>query len=517
MSDQGRSPGAAASVPDARVRRILILALGGEGGGTLTQWLVQAGLDAGWPIQSTSIPGVAQRTGSTSYYVECLPRPLAAGEPAPTMCLAPLAGDIDLLISSEWLETARAVERGLPSADRTWVISSTARALTVEERTAMADGRYDPEAIEQAVRGAAQTLTLMDMAALARREGTVVSAVMFGALAASGVLPLALQDCERVVAAEGGARAQASIRGLRAGWQTLLAPPATDPPPRDAKLTLDLETLLRAGAARLLDHQDEAYARQYVQLVRRFAARDDATQQATRKAARYLALWMAYEDVIRVADLKSRRARFDRLRTEYGAKAGEPLVVNDFLKPGIDEIAALLPPRWAARLSAWAQRRGVLAFGDGLQFNTGSVAGLLAMRALSSLRPWRRRSRRFIEQQQAVARWTQALESALALPGDPQRRLAQAIAELPRLIKGYGATFTRGRQNFERIFVTLVEPGLRNGEPPMALAERIDTAASVALATPDGLALFDVLGLKAPPPREQPIRFVRPHNTRRQT
>ena len=105
------------------IKKILILALGGEGGGTLTEWLVEAGLAAGWPIQATSIPGVAQRTGGTSYYIECLPRPLAAGEAAPPMCLAPLAGDLDLILSSELLETARAVERGLPSPKRTRIIS----------------------------------------------------------------------------------------------------------------------------------------------------------------------------------------------------------------------------------------------------------------------------------------------------------------------------------------------------------------------------------------------------------
>ena len=100
----------------SEIKKILILALGGEGGGTLTEWLVEAGLACGWPIQATSIPGVAQRTGGTSYYIECLPRALAEGEKAPPMCLAPLAGDLDLILSSELLETARAVEREIGRA-----------------------------------------------------------------------------------------------------------------------------------------------------------------------------------------------------------------------------------------------------------------------------------------------------------------------------------------------------------------------------------------------------------------
>ena len=52
---------------------MLIAALGGEGGGVLTDWIVGAAADAGYPVQSTSIPGVAQRTGATTYYIEILP------------------------------------------------------------------------------------------------------------------------------------------------------------------------------------------------------------------------------------------------------------------------------------------------------------------------------------------------------------------------------------------------------------------------------------------------------------
>jgi indolepyruvate ferredoxin oxidoreductase beta subunit len=46
--------------------KLLIAALGGEGGGVLTDWIVRAATLAGYPVQSTSIPGVAQRTGATT-------------------------------------------------------------------------------------------------------------------------------------------------------------------------------------------------------------------------------------------------------------------------------------------------------------------------------------------------------------------------------------------------------------------------------------------------------------------
>ena len=54
---------------------ILVAALGGEGGGVLTDWLVAVATQSGFAVQSTSIPGVAQRTGATTYYIEIVPSP----------------------------------------------------------------------------------------------------------------------------------------------------------------------------------------------------------------------------------------------------------------------------------------------------------------------------------------------------------------------------------------------------------------------------------------------------------
>ena len=59
-------------VPD-RALTLVIGALGGEGGGVLADWVVETAHAAGYPVQATSIPGVAQRTGATTYYVEIFP------------------------------------------------------------------------------------------------------------------------------------------------------------------------------------------------------------------------------------------------------------------------------------------------------------------------------------------------------------------------------------------------------------------------------------------------------------
>lgn len=514
----------------SEIKKILILALGGEGGGTLTEWIVEAGLACGWPIQATSIPGVAQRTGGTSYYIECLPRSLAADEKAPPMCLAPLAGDLDLILSSELLETARAVERGLPSPERTHIISSTARSLTTLERMHMQDGRFDADAAELAAHDACAQLHLLDMTEMARQHGTVVSAVMFGALAGSGVLPLPQAVCEQVLCGGNAqsARSKASLAGFSAGffkeeWQFAGIKPAhsaTEIIASESQIvqSLALPTAVaqvaKHGYERLLDHQDAAYATQYLKSVQAFTALDAAPFAASQEAARTLALWMAYEDVIRVADLKSRRSRFDQIRSDYGAKAHEPVIVRDFLKPGIAEIADILPPSLSRQLSAWGQARhkrtGSATLGEGIQLATSTISGLLAMRALASLRWLRRRSSRFAAEQAMIQNWLALLHHALRTDTE----LAHEVARLPSMIKGYSDTHARGKANFLRITDHLLEPALLNGQRPGAdLAQRLRQAIDAASAAPDGHALLDTLGLPRPAPaapREQVIHFAKP-------
>ena len=83
---------------------ILVTALGGEGGGVLAEWLVETAVRSGHSAQSTSIPGVAQRTGATTYYVEVFPVADAElGSKRPVFSLNPVPGAIDLLASSELL------------------------------------------------------------------------------------------------------------------------------------------------------------------------------------------------------------------------------------------------------------------------------------------------------------------------------------------------------------------------------------------------------------------------------
>jgi indolepyruvate ferredoxin oxidoreductase beta subunit len=465
---------------------ILIAALGGEGGGVMADWLMEAATKSGLPAQATSIPGVAQRTGATTYYLEIFPaRKTELGGREPVLSLTPSPGNVDIMVASELVEAGRAMANGFVSPDRTTLIASTHRIYATVEKMQMADGRYDGERVLEAARQLAQRSLLFDMRRLAQESGTVINAVLFGAIAGSGRLPLAREACEEAIR-HGGRGAEASLRGFAAGYEIALGQRPAPGQPATPQRATELQEVMRLGLKRLRDYQGERYAKLYESRMQPFLGGDDGLAA---EVARHLALWMAYEDIIRVADLKTRASRFERVRKEVGAKEGEPVVVIDYLKPGVEEFASVLPAFLGKKLVAWAERRGKLdAYNVGMHIKTSSIFGYLLVRSLSWLRPLRPFTYRYGEEQALIERW-------LALVSDAARRdplLAREVADCARLIKGYGETHRRGKANFLAIVDALVE------NPPTSdaseQANAIRKAREAALADPEGKALGQTLG-----------------------
>src|SRR4051794_8020356 len=205
------------SLDSTRPVTLLIAALGGEGGGVLTDWVVSAAQACDLPVQSTSIPGVAQRTGATTYYIEIFPVPHAQlGGRRPVLALAPGVGDVDLVVASELLEAGRAISSGFVTTDRTLLLASTSRVYLTVEKMQMADGRYDGERLMKAAAQNAKDHLLFDMEPAARQAGAIVNSVMLGAIAGSGRLPIPPEAFEAAIKADGKA-VQSNLRGFRAG------------------------------------------------------------------------------------------------------------------------------------------------------------------------------------------------------------------------------------------------------------------------------------------------------------
>ena len=203
----------------ARIRpiTIAILAMGGEGGGVLADWIIDLAEHGGYLAQMTSVPGVAQRTGATIYYVELFPK-AAAREQKPVLALMPVPGDVDIVLASELMEAGRAITRGLVTPDRTTLIASTHRVYTMLERIALADDRVDGTALLKSSEEASRRLHAFDMASIADATGSLVSAVLFGALAGSGTLPFQRMAFEATIR-RGGVGVEASVRAFNAGFE----------------------------------------------------------------------------------------------------------------------------------------------------------------------------------------------------------------------------------------------------------------------------------------------------------
>ncbi len=512
---------------------VLVCALGGEGGGVLSEWLYDVAVRCGHGAQSTSIPGVAQRTGATTYYVEIAPQPDAAGVARrPVFSLNPVPGAIDLLVSSELLETVRQVGLGLASAARTQVISSSARALTVAEKMQLGDGRVGTDALLATLQRHAQACQVLDMSALAREAGTVISAVMFGAVAASGRLPFAREAFEATIRA-GGKGVDASLRGFALGFDAVQrsvqqrAPAALGPVPKAAaapalpdalraSFPVAVHEMLALGHARVLDYQDGAYAALYAQRLARVLAAEQAADPTaaqghavTREMARWLALWMAFDDIVRVAALKLRASRSQRVRREVAARDDEIVKVFDHFKPGVPEFAALLPLPLAQRLSAWdaaRQARGLAPWALPLKVGTHTVVGALALRIAAGLKGQRRRGSRYALEQSLIERWLAAVEQGTR----EHWALGHELALCGRLIKGYGSTNERGKHGLLHIVDHLANA--QAIADPGARAAAVAAARLAALADDAGRGLDVALVAHGVPPRPvvaQPIRWHR--------
>ncbi len=465
---------------------IAILAMGGQGGGVLADWVVHLAESQGWVAQSTSVPGVAQRTGATIYYVEMLP---ARDGLQPTLSLMPTPGDVDIVIAAELMEAGRSVLRGLVTPDKTTLIASTHRAFAVSEKQRPGDGIGNPETVIEATDFAAKKTIAFDMEKLAAAHGSVISAALFGGLAASGALPFAASAYEETIRA-GGKGIEPSLATFRAAAlrtaenvnEKVAAKPAKrlDAVPDTtghaeldrlvarirSGFPVDLGPMLYAGVKRLTDFQDAAYAMDYLDRMEELHRLDisngdeDCGHAFSLQAAKYLAVAMAYDDVIRVADLKLRAARFERVRKEVGAKGDQIVYTTEYMHPRMDEVCGTLPRGLGLyiesrpRLFAWLDRR----VNKGRRVKTGTIFWFVALYVISGLRKNRRGTLRHLRETGHMQAWLALAKATLPKNYD----LAVEVLCCRRLVKGYSDTHARGVTKFDRVLSALPQLTARN-------------------------------------------------------
>jgi indolepyruvate ferredoxin oxidoreductase beta subunit len=331
------------------------------------------------------------------------------------------------------------------------------------------DGVADPAPVMEAAELFSQRFLCADMQRIAEQSGSVISSALFGALAASNALPFARDAFEQTVRASGvgvDASLKAFAGGHDAAEQALPAPP--EPAKRSPSLIsggtekdraevrraldrigvefpADAQTMLRIGLRRVVDYQDTAYAHEYLDRVARLNAIDPSL---TTEAARQIAVALCYDDVIRVADLKTRASRFERVRTEVLARADQIVDTTEFMHPRVAEICGTLPTRIGLAIeNSPTLTRAVRFFERGRRMRTTSVAGFVPLYLIAGLRRWRRSLLRHQREQAHLNAWLTLVEQhARSNP-----RLALELLKCRRLVKGYSDTHARGQSKFDKV------------------------------------------------------------------
>ena len=490
----------------SNVLKLAIIAVGGQGGGVLTGWIETMVRAQGFVCQATSVAGVAQRTGSTIYYIEMAPRT----EQDPVFALAPSAGDVDIMIAAEMMEVGRSIQRGFVTPNLTTLIGSTHRAPAVSEKITPGNGIANSDEVRAAAEIAAQRLILADMDRLATEQGSVISASLFGALAGSAALPFDRAAFEDSIRASGKG-VEASLRAFSAGYDVAQSGAETLPTSathRQANLSgpasrlraweallrrtesfpLQSRDLIQAGVAKLVDFQDCKYAAEYLDRMERVLALDTSQRdwELTSTAAKYLANAMAYDDIIRVADLKTRAPRMSRIKREMNAESANTVQLTEYFHPRAEEIAGMLPARigqrvvsnsnWMARLNRW--------FGKGKRLRTDRLPAFLMLHILGGLKQYRLRTHRHAVETRHLDGW---LERALA-PAKTDYALSVELFKNRRLIKGYSDTHTRGHSKFDQVMGTVTALNGRSDA-----AQWIARLREAALQDPEGKALAGAL------------------------
>lgn len=480
----------------AGIIKLAIMAVGGQGGGVLTNWIEDLARANGYVAQATSVAGVAQRTGATIYYVEMAP----AGPRMPVFSLAPAPGDVDVLIAAEMMEAGRAIMRGFATPDRTTLIASTHRNLAVSEKMVPGDGIASSEEVLAAAEVAARRLVMADFDRMAIERGSVISASLFGALAGSGALPFPREAFEAAIRAGGkgvetslrafSAAADAAEAGMHDGGRAddadpvaprpgfdaaipglLGSAPGDEPAPpvapaagpeealRDwAALSARVDALpepargmARAGLRKVVEFQDCAYGRDYLDLLDRVRASDGEARgwRLTEAAAKYIANAMAYDDIIRVADLKTRPDRFTRIDAEMGRRDGQALHLTEFMHPRAEEIVGMFPARLGARTEASPRAMRLIdrLFNRGRRLRSDGIVAHTALYWLGGARRWRLRTLRHAREVAHRDSWLDAALRYAARNYD----LGLEVLKARRLVKGYSDTHARSIGKFARV------------------------------------------------------------------
>ena len=232
------------------------------------------------------------------------------------------------------------------------------------------------------------------------------------------------------------------------------------------------------GIHLLMDYQGARYAQLYVDRLQRFVRRSNVDAAALCRIAQLLAARMAYEDPIRIAQL--RLAELEAGRAICGRDG------DDLRRFRLDELIGVLPQALADSLLTgfeqigWLGRRRLK-----VRFSTRSRLAVRRLRMMAGLRRWRLQSVRYAEERVWAERWLHMIARAL----DKQPAAASAVIETATMIQGQGDGYRQGLADWHAIIDGLVKPTFDGVLPISDLAAAIAEARAAAMPDPRQAAL----------------------------
>ncbi len=476
--------------------KILIPAVGGQGGGVMTEWLVQAFFDEHFDVQGISLPGLSQRGGSTVYYLEAHPRHKAQDKNV-VFAQYPMPGDVDVILSQEFLELGRALELGYGS-DKTTIVTSTHRIYSTLEKMPLGSGIYQEENLRRIAEEFSREFIGIDALELAKindMDELAVNAILLGALAALEILPI---NKASFIGAIGqvGVAVTSNIKAFEAGydyvtsqkkdpigagsqtdWDDFVAERAEKLEGSKAGEFLDLireriadypdgvRQLVAESTYRLIDYQAKWYGEKYLDSVDSIYQLDKSVKAdgfvLTKQYAKNLGLWMGYEDGIRVSELKINSGRFKQIMEGMRIKPGQVFRVVDYLKPDAEEVYGLFPNILVAPIMAVVNsrvfqkivgKRKPLTMGQ--TPTTTSFTGFMRLWFLTKFKFIRPYSYRYKQEHRLIKKYDAAIRTFAAL----DYNLGVLIASSASMIKGYGRIRRRTIDAFLRFIDNIMVP-----------------------------------------------------------
>jgi hypothetical protein len=226
----------------------------------------------------------------------------------------------------------------------------------------------------------------------------------------------------------------------------------------------------------LVAYQSTGYARLYVDRLRRFVGRRGVSEAMLGDIARLMAERMAYQDPIRIAQLKL--AGLD----EAGAHAGSAEVIKFRLDELVEALPAVIaePALDALEWVGWVRKSRM-----SIRFSTRTRFGIRRLKIEAGLRRWRLYSVRYARERAWVERWLHMIDRSLTR----QPQAASAIVETATMIKGRGEAYRQGLADWHAIIDGLAKPTFDGVLALSDLAGAIAEARAAAMPDPLQAAL----------------------------